>query len=159
MLIDALSILSFSKNLEMDTEVTAEEDMKPNSGVAWARKFGALLGAFYLFWGPKTYLELGEVAGTAHLARAVFIVFLGIMLMLPYSKFKAAQLWKGTFTLLCACSVAFVFTMIISVMFDYMAAAEREERLGVPGFEGTLIFLTLMQAPAVLFQRRPDMLS
>ena len=143
----------------MTNEVTAEENLGPNSGVSWARRFGSLLGIFYIIWGPMTYIGLGEVAGPAHFARAAFLVFLGAMLMLPYSRFSGAKLWKGTFVLLCICSVAFVFTMIISVMFDYMAAAEREERLGVPGFEGTLIFLTLMQAPAVLFQRRPDMLD
>ena len=35
----------------------------------------------------------------------------------------------------------------------------RGERLGVPGFEGTLIFLALLQVPVVLFQRKPDMLD
>jgi hypothetical protein len=49
--------------------------------------------------------------------------------------------------------------MIASVMFGYMAAAERGERLGVPGFEGTLIFFALMQVPTVLFQRRPDLID
>jgi hypothetical protein len=49
--------------------------------------------------------------------------------------------------------------MIASVMFGYMAAADQGERLGVPGFEGTLIFVALMQVPAILFQRRPDLLD
>ncbi|MGK0309380.1 MAG: hypothetical protein ACJAYS_000196 [Lentimonas sp.] len=55
--------------------------------------------------------------------------------------------------------MAFVFLMIVSVIFDYMAAEANGERLGVPGFEGTLIFLALLQVPAVLFQRRPDLLD
>lgn len=137
----------------------AVENLQVNPGVIWARRFGTLLGLFYIVWGPAVYLQLGEVAGTAHAMRAGFLVFLGIMLMLPYDRFPAAKTWKILFGILCASCVALVFTMIISVMFDYMAAAEREERLGVPGFEGTLIFLTLMQPPAVLFQRRPDMLD
>jgi hypothetical protein len=49
--------------------------------------------------------------------------------------------------------------MIAVVMFAYMAAADQGERLGVPGFEGTLIFLSLMQVPVVLFQRKPELLD
>jgi len=49
--------------------------------------------------------------------------------------------------------------MVVSVMFNYMAAADQGERLGVPGFEGTLIFLSLLQVPAVLFQRKPDLID
>ncbi|MGB0370652.1 MAG: hypothetical protein ACPGN3_04825 [Opitutales bacterium] len=143
----------------VNAEISTTEELEINPGVIWARRFGALLGGFYLLWGPAVYLQLGEVAGTAHLMRATFIVFLGVMLMLPYGKFASPKLWKACFVTLCVGSVAFVFTMIVSVMFDYMAAAEREERLGVPGFEGTLIFLTLMQPLAVLFQRRPDFLD
>ena len=45
------------------------------------------------------------------------------------------------------------------LLFNYMAAADQGERLGVPGFEGTLIFLALLQVPAVLFQRKPDLID
>ena len=67
--------------------------------------------------------------------------------------------WKLVYGLLVFCSIAFVFVMVASVMFSYMDAAARGERLGVPGLEGTLIFLALMQVPAVLFQRRPDLID
>lgn len=49
--------------------------------------------------------------------------------------------------------------MVAVVMFAYMAAAGRGERLGVPGFERTLVFLALLQVPVVLFQRKPDLLD
>ena len=49
--------------------------------------------------------------------------------------------------------------MVVVVIFAYMASDARGERLGVPGFEGTLIFLALLQVPIVLFQRKPDMLD
>lgn len=130
-----------------------------NEGVTWARRMGSLLGLFFIVWGPWTAISIGSAAGGAHWARAFFVAALGVMLMLPYSRFKTTRIWRIAFGMLCACSVAFVFVMIISVMFDYMAAAERDEKLGVPGFEGTLIFLTLMQPPAVLFQRKPDLLD
>ncbi|MCH2154838.1 MAG: hypothetical protein MK080_02420 [Opitutales bacterium] len=130
-----------------------------NPGVIWARRAGFLLGLFYALWGPWTSLAVGSAAGWPHWLRSGFIVILGIMLMLPFAQFKKSKMWKSAFGTLCVCCIAFVFVMVISVMFDYMAAAERDERLGVPGFEGTLIFLTLMQPPAVLFQRRPDFLD
>ena len=56
-------------------------------------------------------------------------------------------------------SIGFVFLMIVVVMFSYIASAERGERLGVPGFEGTLIFLCLLQAPTILFRKNPDLLD
>jgi hypothetical protein len=56
-------------------------------------------------------------------------------------------------------TVALVFVLIVSVIFDYMAAAERDERLGVPGVEGTIIFLGLMQVPVQRFLRNPDLLA
>ena len=49
--------------------------------------------------------------------------------------------------------------MVAVVIFDYIAAADRGERLGVPGLEGTLIFLALLQVPVVLFQHKPDLLD
>ena len=61
--------------------------------------------------------------------------------------------------LLLLISIGFVFLMIVVVMFSYIASAERGERLGVPGFEGTLIFLCLLQAPTILFRKNPDLLD
>ena len=63
------------------------------------------------------------------------------------------------FGLLVGLSALFVFVMVVVVIFAYMASDARGERLGVPGFEGTLIFLALLQVPVVLFQRKPDMLD
>ena len=49
--------------------------------------------------------------------------------------------------------------MVVAVMFAYMEHAERGEKLGVPGLEGSLIFIALLQPPLVLFQRKPDLLD
>ena len=49
--------------------------------------------------------------------------------------------------------------MVVVVMFAYIESAERGERLGVPGFQGTLIFLALMQIPSILFRKNPDLLD
>ena len=40
--------------------------------------------------------------------------------------------------------------MVAVVIFAYMAAAERGERLGVPGFEGSLIFSPVTGASRAL---------
>ena len=90
--------------------------------------------------------------------KAGYFVLYGVVLNLPFARISEAR-WKLIYGLLIACSIAFVFVIVVSVMFNYQAAAERGERLGVPGLEGTLIFLALLQVPAVLFQRRPDLLD
>lgn len=70
-----------------------------------------------------------------------------------------SKTFKILFPILCILSIGFVFLMVVEVMFAYMAAAERGERLGVPGFQGSLIFLTLLQVPTILFRRNPDLLD
>ena len=125
-------------------------------GVRYARLTGRLLGLLLICMGV-----LSLVAGfdsSFDYFKAVYFVVYGSLLNLPF-KGMAARLWKWSFALLIASSIAFVFVMIISVIFDYMAADARGERLGVPGFEGTLIFFALLQVPAVLFQRNPDLLD
>ncbi len=125
-------------------------------GVRYARLTGRLLGLLLICMGV-----LSLVAGfgdSFDCFKAVYFVVYGSLLNLPF-KGMAARLWKWSFGLLTASSIAFVFVMIVSVIFDYMAADARGERLGVPGFEGTLIFFALLQVPALLFQRNPDLLD
>ena len=79
-------------------------------------------------------------------------------MQLPYQKLSGSA-WRIGYGALVLLSIGFVFLMIVVVMFSYIAAAERGERLGVPGFEGTLIFLCLLQAPTILFRKHPDLLD
>ena len=44
-------------------------------------------------------------------------------------------------------------------MYQYIELAEMGERLGVPGLEGSLVFLSLLQPPTLLFERNPDFLD
>ena len=90
--------------------------------------------------------------------KAGYFVAYGLALVVPYARLEAKQ-WKLGFTSLAVLSALFVFLMVVHVMFAYMAAADRGEKLGVPGLEGTLIFVGLMQVPVVLFQRKPDLLD
>jgi hypothetical protein len=125
-------------------------------GVRYARLTGRLLGVFLICMG--TLSLVASLSGSFDCFKAVYFVVYGSLLNLPFDR-MAKRPWKWSFGLLIASSIAFVFVMIISVIFDYMAADARGERLGVPGFEGTLIFFALLQVPAVLFQRNPDLLN
>ncbi len=86
-----------------------------------------------------------------------FLVY-GILLSLPFQRMRDSS-WKLGFGAVTVASIGFVFLMIVSVMFAYMEMAEQGERLGVPGLEGSLIFIALMQVPVVLFQRKPDLID
>ena len=128
-------------------------------GLKLARRFGMLLGLFFLGYGPYTVLEVESAAGVPHYLRAAYIAGFGLLLLLPLEKAGSDRMFWIGFTSLCVIAAGFVFLMIVSVMFEYMAAAERDERLGVPGFQGTLVFFSLMQVPVILFLRRPDMID
>ena len=125
-------------------------------GVRYARWAGHALGCILICAAIVSVIR--GLEGIFYSIKASYFVLYGIVLNLPFKRVSDAR-WKLVYGLLVACSIAFVFVMVVSVMFSYMDAADRGERLGVPGLEGTLIFLALMQVPAVLFQRRPDLID
>ena len=125
-------------------------------GVRYARWAGHALGCILICAAIVSTIR--GLEGTFSSIKASYFILYGIVLNLPFMRISDAR-WKLIYGLLVFCSVAFVFVMVVSVMFNYMNAADRGERLGVPGLEGTLIFLALMQVPAVLFQRRPDLID
>ncbi len=125
-------------------------------GLQYARWAGRLMGiglvvAAALILTSSTLDTLDTVKGS------YFLIY-GLLVNLPFQRIKDSG-WKFAFGALTIASVGFVFLMIVSVMFAYMEMAEQGERLGVPGLEGSLIFLALMQVPVVLFQRKPDLLD
>ncbi|MGJ8640540.1 MAG: hypothetical protein ACSHYA_14220 [Opitutaceae bacterium] len=125
-------------------------------GLRYARWAGHFLSVLLI--GLATKNLAGGSMDTFTTIQSIYFLIYGLVLNVPYGKISDAQ-WKLAYGALVILSVLFVFLMIASVMFAYMAAAERGEKLGVPGFEGTLIFLALMQVPVVIFQRKPDMLD
>lgn len=125
-------------------------------GVRYARWAGHLLGLVLIGLGLTQLIE-GAQGFFAHF-QALYFIGYGLYLYIPFPKVPDTS-WKWVYGLLIGASAAFVFLMIAHVMFAYMDAAEQGERLGVPGFEGMLIFFALMQVPAVLFQRKPDLLD
>ena len=125
-------------------------------GVRYARLTGRLLGLLLICIGILSVVKDSESVFAVF--KAIYFIAYGSLLNVPFTQI-AEQRWKWFFGLLTVSSAAFVFLMVVSVIFDYMAADARGERLGVPGFEGTLIFFSLLQVPVVLFQRNPDLLD
>ncbi len=128
-------------------------------GLRYARWFGILVGLVLACYGPWTVAEASTAAGPAHVLRAACYTTFGIWIIIPWFRAPSGRAFAWGFGLLCAWAVIFVFLMIVSVIFDYMAAAETGGKPGVPGFEGTLIFLSLMQLPVQLFLRKPDLID
>lgn len=124
-------------------------------GLRYARLGGHVLTVLLLALGVTALLK---GAGAFEWFKGAYFVLYGIVISLPFQRMPDTA-WRAGYVLLVGLSALFVFVMVAVVMFAYMAAAERGERLGVPGFEGTLIFLALLQVPVVLFQRKPDLLD
>lgn len=127
-----------------------------SDGVNYGRIAGRFLGLVLICMGLWTLLAHSEA--TFPLIKAIYFIGYGSLLNIPFTRI-AQKRWKWLYGLLVVSSIGFVFLMVIAVIFDYIAADARGERLGVPGFEGTLIFIALLQVPLVLFQRRPDLLD
>lgn len=123
----------------------------------YGRLAGRIMGVLLLGWGLRVLLSV-QSATTFDCIQSLYFVVFGILVQLPYSTLRD-RAWKISFATLCLLSAGFVFVMVVSVMFSYMEYAERGEKLGVPGLEGTLVFLALLQPPVVLFQRKPDLLD
>lgn len=124
--------------------------------LCYARLAGRILGLGLIIWAIFLFSN-ANFAGFGNF-KATYCLLFGIILQVPFRMLRK-KMWKASFIALTVLAAGFVFVMIISVMFDYMASAERGERLGVPGLEGTLIFLSLLQPPVVLFRQNPDLLD
>ncbi|MEM1222799.1 MAG: hypothetical protein AAGH40_08550 [Verrucomicrobiota bacterium] len=140
------------------TEIGRKENADPKSllGLIAARWAGRFLGLILIIWAVSIFAKSNASAFESF--KAIYITLYGMLLIAPFQKLKDS-IWKVSYGALVILSAGFVFLMIAAVMFAYMAAAERGERLGVPGREGTMIFVALMQVPVVLFQRKPDLMD
>ena len=124
-------------------------------GLRYGRIAGHVLTLLLLTLGLSALIK---GSGIFEAFKGVYFIAYGIVISLPFARLSDKS-WRWGFGLLVGLSALFVFVMVVVVIFAYMASDARGERLGVPGFEGTLIFLALLQVPVVLFQRKPDMLD
>ncbi len=127
-------------------------------GLEYARWGGFLFSALLLL---LVFGEIRSLSSDSTWYPSFKIFYYGLLALwvqLPYQKL-AGITWRICYGALILLSIGFVFLMIVVVMFSYIESAERGERLGVPGFEGSLIFLCLLQAPTILFRKHPDLLD
>tara|TARA_B100000989_G_scaffold144188_1_gene107420 strand:+ start:282 stop:707 length:426 start_codon:yes stop_codon:yes gene_type:complete len=136
-------------------QIDADRRASTALGLRYGRIAGHVLALLLLFLGLSA---LFNGTGVFEAFKGVYFIAYGIVLSLPYTRLSDKS-WRWCFVLLVGLSALFVFVMVVVVIFAYMASDARGERLGVPGFEGSLIFLALLQVPVVLFQRKPDMLD
>lgn len=146
----------------MNATNTSEVSAHTLQGIFYSRICGTLCGLALIGLGIARIF--GEHATAPHVfmqASGITWIVLGALLAFPWKRIHEYndKLWKRLYALLIFFAVAFVFTMIVKIMYDYMAADQLQQRLGVPGFEGTLIFVTLIQVPTILFVRKPTLLS
>lgn len=129
-------------------------------GLKYAQWGGYLFSFLLLILAALEWKQLSVEASASGYGYFKFVYFLLLALIgrLPVARLSSL-IWKLCFATTIFLSIGFVFIMIVDVMYAYMAAAEQGERLGVPGFEGTLIFLCLLQVPTLLFVRNPDLLE
>lgn len=146
-----------SRAVEKNQEESSVVPPRPALGLALARLSGVVLGIFFLVQGPWLLWTSGDAAFTW--IRGGFLTVYGVVLLLPLTRVGDQRRWIQGYVILIAMTVLFVFLMIATVMFGYMEAAERGERLGVPGREGTMIFIALLQVPVALFLRKPDLME
>ena len=127
-------------------------------GLNYARWGGYLFSLLLLIFAVNELRSITADSSTFTYFKLFYYGLLALWVQLPYKKLSG-RAWHIGYGALVLLSIGFVFLMIVVVMFSYIAAAERGERLGVPGFEGTLIFLCLLQAPTILFRKHPDLLD
>ena len=136
-------------------QIDADRRASTALGLRYGRIAGHVLALLLLILGLSA---LFKEVGVFETFKGIYFIAYGIVLSLPFARLSDKS-WRWGFGLLVGLSALFVFVMVVVVIFAYMASDARGERLGVPGFEGTLIFLALLQVPVVLFQRKPDMLD
>lgn len=125
--------------------------------IRFARRGGKVFGLVLILGGLLFFLR-GAGESSFGSFRAIYSIFYGGLLCLPFARFPAGS-WKISFIAVCLFSAAHVFVLVVAVMYQYIELAEMGERLGVPGLEGSLVFLSLLQPPTLLFERHPDFLD
>lgn len=122
-------------------------------GVRWARMVGVAAGGAMIIQLIAA-VKYGMVSGFD-----IYFAIYGLILMLPYASIVEKNWFYRAYGFLIVSSVVFVFCL----MFQFLFFAWDMNALGakpkLPGLQGTLVFLSLMQVPAVLFQRRPELLD
>ena len=105
----------------------------------------------------------------------LFFIIYGTLLAMPWGHITRTATFRFAFGLLVVFSVAFGFLMVVDLMFQfpltwdrlgvadpnsiYQLKSEKGDKPAPPTFQGLLVFLSLLQVPTVLFQRKPELLG
>lgn len=128
-------------------------------GVIYARLFGIALGGYLLISTPVKLATAIGGPSPGLIAKSLFLLLFGLFQFAPWKKIHSRKAWKRIFALFALASVAFVFVIMFETLFNYIDMMSVGRKPGLPAFNGTLIFIALLQVPTVLFQRRPELLE
>lgn len=150
--------------------------------LAYARVLGFGTAVFLLVWAPFSLSRwLGQGPSFVTFEAGFFFIY-GLLLLFPYSRIRPLRLWRALLIILAAASLLFVFVLVFDVLYianiyvdNSLAGAHipdpqtsvyefNEEsgtgpRLPFPALNCVLVFLALLQVPAVLFSRYPQWLD
>ncbi|GAB4279049.1 MAG: hypothetical protein Tsb0018_08990 [Opitutales bacterium] len=130
---------------------------RPKSGVAYCRYMGVGLGFFLIVWGCASWFRWNGALGLG-IVQGIFLCLYGLLLTAPW-KTVPERTWRRMFFLLLGMTAGFVFFQVFDVLYQAALAEELHHKLAPPAFQGILIFIALMQVPAVLFERKPELLD
>lgn len=129
------------------------------AGVRYARLAGLALGLLLVAFAVREIVrEIGPSDFWRWLTAGLLCAFAALQLA-PWNRMADDRLWKRCYIAFCALTALFVFLMVIKTITDYRLFYAVHKKMTIPGFQGLLIFLALMQVPAVLFERKPDLLD
>ena len=129
------------------------------SGLTLIRVAGTLLGLILVLDGIQEFaLAEGTTAPFPAIRNLAYVLF-GGLLLLPWRRLAKAACWRSLFTVFAASALAFAFVLVFEVLFETVASVEMGQKTALPAIEGVMAFIGLMQIPAVLFIRRPELLE
>ncbi len=128
--------------------------------IKYARMSAYAVAVLLLVWAVNKLLAVdAALYPWVNYLSFFYTMLYAIWMVFPWIKLKSAKQWKVGMIGFLILSFVFVFLLIANIMIDSSVAASEGRRLGVPGLEGTIIFLCLGQIPAILFERYPHLME
>ena len=129
------------------------------SGLTLIRVAGTLLGVILVLEGSQDFAMAWGTTTPFPAIRNFAHVLFGGLLLLPWRRLSKAACWRPLFAVFAVSALVFVFVLVFEVLFETIASVEMGEKTALPAIEGVMAFIGLMQIPAVLFIRRPELLE
>lgn len=148
--------------------------------LALARALGVGTGIFLLAWGPLSLVRWMGMGPGYTKFEAGFDVLYGLLLVLPFARIPSVKIWRRLMITLLVTSILFVFVLVFDVLFAanlyvenanptppraadqkalYIDDDDSGPSLPLPVLNCALVFLALLQVPAVYFSRHPEQMD